>query len=135
MNSNSNNLSPHEIKMTGTIEADDLEFDLPGRATLNKQTLNEIRAGRRLEKIVSSIESFLNSQVARIDAALEQCNQAVENDKVLQRILADFELEKQEWEVGRQQEIHRLQAAGEDLIRGWEQLESERRKFLDECHG
>ena len=92
------------------------------------RTLTEIRSGRRLEKIVASIESFLNSQVARLEKAIDECNQAVENDKIVQRILAEFEVEKAEWEESRQQEMLRLQAAGEELIKGWEQLEDERRK-------
>lgn len=101
------------------------------RQTLDR-TLTEIRSGRRLEKIVSSIEGFLVSQVTRLDAALEECHRAVENDKIVQRILADFELDKKTWEADRQAEIERLSAAGEELIRGWEQLEDERRKWADQ---
>ena len=96
------------------------------------RTLNEIRSGRRLEKIVSSIESFLHSQVTRLNAALDECNQAVENDRIVQKILADFELEKQAWEANRQAEILRLQEAGEELIRGWDQFEEARRQWSDE---
>jgi hypothetical protein len=95
------------------------------------RTLVEIRSGRRLEKIVSSIQSFLLSQVTRLETALEECSRAVENDRIVQQILADFESEKQAWEVNRQAEILRLTAAGEELIRGWEQLENERRKWSD----
>ena len=96
------------------------------------RTLSEIRSGRRLEKIVSSIESFLLSQITRLDTALEECNRAVEDDKCVQRMLADFQLEKQAWEVNRQSEVQRLSTAGEELTRGWEQLEEERRKWSDE---
>jgi hypothetical protein len=96
------------------------------------RTLTEIRSGRRLQKIVSSIESFLLSQVTRLNNALEECNQAVENDKIVQRILAEFEKEKQAWEANRQAEILRLHEAGEELIRGWDQLDEERRKWSDE---
>ena len=92
------------------------------------RTLTEIRSGRRLEKIVVSIESFLNSQVARLDKAIAECNQSVENDRIVQGILAEFELEKAAWEKSRQQEIKRLQAAGEELIKGWKNLENERSK-------
>lgn len=93
-----------------------------------ERTLAEIRSGRRLEKIVASIQSFLNSQVARLDKSIAECNRAIENDRIVQNILADFETEKLAWEKDRQAEIARLQAAGEELIKGWEQLESERRK-------
>ncbi len=92
------------------------------------RTLTEIRSGRRLEKVVASIEGFLNSQVARLDQAIAECNQSIENDRIVQKILADFEIEKAAWENSRQAEILRLQAAGEELIRGWEKLEDERRK-------
>lgn len=109
-----------------------IDQDFADRQSLDR-TLTEFRSGRRLEKVVSSIESFLLSQVTRLDAALEECHRAVENDLIVQRILADFESEKQAWEVNRQAEIMRLSAAGEELIRGWEQLEQERRKWNDEC--
>lgn len=102
----------------------------PGGQSLER-TLTEIRSGRRLEKIVSSIESFLLSQITRLDTALGECSRVVENDTIVQRILADFELQKKAWEVSRQAEILRLSAAGEELIRGWEQLEDERRKWSD----
>lgn len=92
------------------------------------RTLTEIRSGRRLEKVAASIQSFLNSQVARLENAIDECNQSIENDKIVQRILAEFEVEKAEWEESRQAEILRLQAAGEQLIQGWEQLENERRQ-------
>lgn len=92
------------------------------------QTLTEIRSGRRLERVVSSIESFLTSQVARLDKAIEECNAAVENDNIVKRILADFEKEKAAWDECRQREILRLQRAGEELIKGWEQLEIERER-------
>ncbi len=95
------------------------------------QTLTEIRSGRRLESIVSSIESFLNGQVERLEKAVDDCNRSVENDKIVQRIKAEFELEKQEWEQQRQSEIIRLSTAGNELATGWEQLELERRKLAN----
>jgi len=118
---------------TGISGVSDIPMDERpfSRQSLDR-TLTEIRSGRRLEKIVSTIESFLHSQVTRLDTALKECNRAVENDKIVQRILAEFELEKQAWEVNRQAEILRLSAAGEELIRGWEQLEDERRKWSDQ---
>lgn len=96
------------------------------------RTLSEIRTGRRLEKITASIESFLHSQVARLEKAIAECQRSVENDEILQRILADFEVEKQEWEKNRQAEIVRLSGAGEELIKGWEKLEAERQKWSDQ---
>lgn len=96
------------------------------------QTLTEIRSGRRLESIVASIESFLDGQIGRLELAINECQKAVENDKIVQRILADFELEKQAWEENRQAEIVRLQASGAKLINGWEKLENERRNFWEE---
>lgn len=92
------------------------------------RTLTEIRSGRRLEKIVASIENFMYSQITRLDKAMAECNQAIENDRIVQKILADFELEKAAWEEKLQAETLRLQAAGEELIKGWEKLEDERRK-------
>ena len=92
------------------------------------RTLTEIRSGRRLEKIVDSIENFLNSQITRLEKAMAECNASIENDRIVQRILSEFEVEKAAWEESRQAEILRLQAAGEELVKGWEKLEDERRK-------
>ena len=96
------------------------------------RTLTEIRSGRRLESIVASIASFLDGQIERLETAINECHKAVENDRILQRILADFELEKLAWEESRQAEIVRLQAAGAKLIHGWEKLENERRNYWQE---
>lgn len=92
------------------------------------RTLTEIRSGRRLEKIVASIENFLNSQITRLEKAMAECNESIENDRIVQRILAEFEVEKAAWEESRQAEIMRLQVAGEELIKGWEKLEEQRKK-------
>lgn len=94
--------------------------------------LVELRAGRRLEKVVSSIESFLLSQVARLNQSLEKCQQALDQHQIVQRLVADFEVEKQQWELERQTEIERLVAAGEDLMKGWEELERERNRSQQE---
>ena len=99
------------------------------------RTLVEIRSGRRLEKIANSIESFLHNQVARLEEALRQCQQAENNDKILQDILSNFELEKKKWEEQRQAEIRRLDQASKQLSLGWQQLEDERRNWLDERNG
>lgn len=96
------------------------------------RTLTEIRSGRRLEKVVSCIESFLYSQISRLEKGLAECGKAVDNDEIVKKILADFELEKQAWEAERQLETLRLKEAGEKLIHGWEQLENERRNWLDQ---
>ena len=96
------------------------------------RTLTEIRSGRRLESIVASIASFLDGQIERLEVAINECHKAVENDKIVQRILADFELEKLAWEESRQAEIVRLQASGAKLIHGWEKLENERRQYWQE---
>ena len=96
------------------------------------RTLVEIRSSRRLEKIVASIEGFLSGQITRLDKSLDQIKLVADNDKILQRVLADFENEKKAWEDQRQAEMQRLQMAGDKLIDGWKQLESERRKWLDQ---
>ena len=99
------------------------------------RTLVEIRSGRRLEKIANSIESFLHNQVARLEEALRQCQQVEDNDKILQDILSNLELEKKKWEEQRQAEICRLDLASKQLSLGWQQLEDERRHWLDERNG
>lgn len=99
------------------------------------RTLIEIRSGRRLEKIASSIESFLHNQVARLEDALRQCQQAEQNEKILQDILSTFDLKQKKWEEQRKAEIRRLDLASKQLALGWQQLEDERRNWLDERKG
>ena len=94
------------------------------------RSLVELRSGRRLEKITASIESFLLNQVARLNKSLDKCKQAVDQNEILQRIMADFERQKESWEKERQAEINRLIEAGDNLIQGWKQLEQERQAFL-----
>ncbi len=96
------------------------------------RTLTEIRSGRRLEKIVTSIENFLHNQILRLDKALDEFRLAQNNEKILQKILKDFETEKLQWDEARNSEILRLSDASEKLIEGWQQLEDERRNWLDE---
>lgn len=98
-------------------------------STSRDHLLTEIRSGRRLEKIASSIESFLNNQIERIEKALSACEAAAENDRVVQKIMADFELEKRTWEEEREAEVQRLKKAGEDLIVAWEKLETEQKNW------
>ena len=84
--------------------------------------LKEIRSGRRLDRVVSSISSFLNHQVDRLEKELDRCQKAVDNDQVVQRMLTAFEKEKQEWESARVAEIERLNEASEKLALGWDCL-------------
>lgn len=96
------------------------------------RSLTELSSGRRLEKITSSIEGFLLNQIARLNKSLDKCKQAVDQDKIVQRIMSDFERQKLVWEKERQTEIKRLVEAGDNLILGWKQLEQERQAFLSE---
>lgn len=94
-------------------------------------TLKEIRSGRRLDRIVSSISSFLQHQVDRLETELDRCQKAVDNDQVVQRMLTAFEKEKQEWESARQAEVERLNEASDKLALGWEKLEHEKQEWLE----
>ncbi len=123
--------STNEIQPSEPKHSDSFALAESGEHQSLDRTLTEIRSGRRLEKIVASIDNFLQSQVSRLEAALDECQQAEENDKIVQAILADFEREKQEWEDQRQAEIFRLNEASDQLINAWQQLEDERRNWLD----
>lgn len=107
---------------------------LPGPAghapAVVERSLAELRSGRRLEKVAASIESFLLSQIARLEKSLAECEAAVGQNQVVQRILTDFERQKEAWERERQAEIKRLFEASEKLARGWKQLEDERQKWI-----
>lgn len=96
------------------------------------QTLDEIRTGRRLEKIVSCIENFLQSQIIRLDEGLHECKRLIENDKIVKQILSDCQREKQVWESEKENQIQRLELANKKLAQGWEDLENERRKWIDQ---
>jgi hypothetical protein len=100
------------------------------RARSLDQSLIQLQTGRRLEQVSASIESFLLSQVARIEEALGKCQLAVNQNQIVQRILADFEKQKLDWERQREAEADRLYQAGEKLIEGWRQLEAERREWM-----
>lgn len=96
------------------------------------RTLSEIRSGRRLEKLVASIQGFLNGQVARLEKGLDECQEAVDNDRIMRTVLASFETQKRVWQEKCDAESKRLQLASEKLAEGWKELEDERRKLLDE---
>jgi hypothetical protein len=72
------------------------------------------------------------SQVTRLEKSLDQCKAAVDQNQVVQRILSDFERQKETWERDRQAELKRLFEASEKLARGWKQLEDERQNWLAE---
>jgi len=95
------------------------------------QLLSDIRSGRRLERIVESIRHFLEMQVSKVEDTLVQCEAAVENDRRLHQKMAEFQQEKHQWNETRKLEVQRLSAAGDELAKAWEQLEAERRKFVD----
>lgn len=93
--------------------------------------MHKARGARRLDRIASSISSFLMNQVERLERELDRCQKAVDNEKIVQQLMADFELQKHEWEAIRQTEIERLNEAGDKLAAGWEKLEIERREWLE----
>ena len=103
----------------------------PVKAVSRDLLLADIRSGRRLERVVDSIKLFLEIQVDKIEQTLGQCEAAVENERQLQKRLAEFEKEKHQWNQTRMSEIERLSAAGDELTKAWTQLEVERRQFLD----
>ena len=121
--------NPHE---PGSAPVDFPMYEVAAQSPSLDRTLTEIRSGRRLEKIVKSIENFLHSQISRIDKAVEECRLAENNDQILQKIRKDFEQEKLEWEETRNSESLRLIEASDKLIEGWKALEDERRSWLDE---
>ena len=90
--------------------------------------LGELRLGRRLKKLTSSIESFLQIQLSRLNTAMRQCEKAEEQNELLRRMFADFENQKRDWQLKQLAEEQRLFEAGEKLMRGWEQLEIEKQK-------
>lgn len=103
----------------------------PAAETSRDQMLVDLRSGRRLDRIVASIQNFLEMQVSRVEDTIAQCEAAVENDIRVQERMAKFEKEKREWDESRKQEIARLSQASDELAKAWEKLETERRQFVD----
>lgn len=101
-----------------------------GKPMTIDQSLTELRTGRRLEQVTTRIGSFLQSQIARIEESLAECEKSVNQNQIVQRIIADFEQQKADWESQRDAESKRLYEAGERLIAGWQQLEDERQKWM-----
>ena len=99
---------------------------------MTDKTLDEARSGRRLTKIVNSIQSYLNNEISKLETAIEKCQQAADNDRVLQHLRMELENERQSWEADRDAEAKRLHDASEKLIQAWQQLEEERRRWMDE---
>jgi len=102
-----------------------------GEPVARDQMLADIRSGRRLERLVDNIKHFLENQVAKIDQTLAGCEAAVDSDRRFQQRLAEFQEEKHQWAKTREAEIARLTIAGDELTKAWEQLENERRNFID----
>ncbi len=121
--------------MRPSVENPDLEYPPPNSADQQSlvRSLAELRSGRRLEKVTASIESFLFSQVLRLNESLDQCKLAVDENEIVQRVMANFEQQKADWENDRQAEIRRLSEASEKLIASWEQLENERQAWQAQC--
>lgn len=116
---------------TSAPKTNESSSTMPSSSGTRDKILNEIRSGRRLDKIVSSIENFLNNQVEKLEQAIEECERSAENDRIVQEILKRHEDEKRMWEEERQSETIRLSQAGEELIKAWGQLEEERRAWME----
>jgi len=124
-------MSEKTIDISKTTTAEVAGGSSSAKTVTRDQLLTDIRSGRRLERVVDSVKHFLEMQVGKIEETLAQCDAAVENERLLQQRLAEFEKEKHQWQQTRMSEIERLSAAGDELTKAWEQLEGERRKFLD----
>ena len=98
-------------------------------------SLGELRVARHLEAIATSIETFLCSQVDKIDSSLTQCQEAFTQHRLLQERIIEFENQKAAWDESQRVETQRLFEIGEKLIAGWEQLEKERQDLLGEPNG
>lgn len=108
-----------ENNPNGSLNVDHASFE---------SELGELRLGRRLKKLTSSVENFLQIQLSRLNTALRHCEKAEEQNELLRRMMAEFETQKREWQLKQLAEEQRLFEAGEKLMRGWEQLEIEKQK-------
>ena len=124
-------MSDKTIDITKISTTEVVGSSSPAKTVTRDQLLTDIRSGRRLERVVDSIKSFLEMQVGKIEQTLAQCEAAVEKERLLQQRLAEFENEKHQWQQTRMSEIERLSAASDELAKAWGQLEVERRKCLD----
>ena len=127
------NNPPTEVQNSGVT--DGYSATSPNSNQSLDRTLGELKSGRRLEKVIASIESFLFNQVTRIEESLAICQAAVKENEIVQRIILDHETQKEIWEKDRQAEIQRLFEASEKLARGWKQLEEEKQNWLAKQDG
>ena len=95
----------------------------PLDSQLRDRCLLELQTTRNLQKAVSGIERFLLNQINRIEEAFAEAKQIEERGKVVQRLLVDFEEEKQAWEQRREQEMAEINAAKRKLAQGLRSLE------------
>ncbi len=95
-------------------------------------SLEAVQVNRKLQKITSSVESFLFNQVERLSEALRTCREANEQAERFQSQLDSFEEKRAEWELQKETETNRLNLACEKLIEGWKQLENEKRQWMGE---
>lgn len=93
--------------------------------------LVELRAIRSLEAVSAGIEKFLNSQIDKIESALQHCQEAFTQHELLQQRIIEFENDKATWDATQKSETQRLFQIGEKLIAGWDQLEKERAELSD----
>ena len=86
------------------------------------------------QELSSSIQNFLNQQIDQFANIIESTkgntkSGGCDNDEV-QELIRQLEAQREQFERERAAEIERLEIANNKLIRGWNELENEKRKLL-----
>ncbi len=89
-----------------------------------------IAAVETLDTIVSDIDRFVLDWAQRLQQQLEVEDKTPKPDQRLRRQIEQFENEKSEWRLKRDQENERINEKLEQLADAWLHLEAEQRQFL-----
>ena len=93
---------------------------------------NGWNAVSKLSAIADDMESFLIQQTGRLEAQLAIVEDASAAQAGLERLVEEFEHQREEWELQRQAEQSRLQQEGAALGEAWDRLEQEQRQLFAE---
>ena len=98
----------------------------PETRTKLDTSLGELRAVRKLERVASSIRTFLAGQIEKIDEAIKAIDEVNRQQQTFRQEWETFEQKKRDWKKTQSIESDRLYEAGQKLIQAWEQLEAQR---------
>ena len=89
-------------------------------------------AVNRFAALTDHMESFLAQQTDRLRTQLSVVEDAYSTQVGLEKLVREFEQQREEWELHRQQKQSRLRQEGTALNDAWSRLEDEQRQLFAE---